>query len=615
MKKSTQEIVRRTRGRGTGAGSFLTGGFGALDPANSNLDQYTCTIGGNSYIMANSLTDFAVNMGLGWNNQGSGAVIDPNASYTVSQLVTEAIDCMGYAANHISPLVLDLDGDGVAVDLTHAYNDGKVFFDIDGDGYAERVGWVNPNDGLLATDVNGNGNIDDITELYGDDLMPAFQKLRGLDANADGQITAADAGFAGLRVWQDFNQDGVSQTGELKTLTELGIAAISTNDHNVPAGQQWSKENYLSSTASYTLASGVTREITDVHFLNDNVNAWSLGAHSQVYGASVTMNLEALMLPLSRGYGTLASLHLAMTDNPALLQLVKELAYLPPERIAEASALVENILFEWAGVTNNDPNARATADGAFIDARKVDFIEKFTGVIWAQQGSSASTGEDASTALKKTWEGIHANFVARFLVQGPLKGLFPGAAYDFAADTLALGGTLDGILAQAGTYAAQIAVNGTADTVGQGEFWRVLGTVLADNRGQFGKTLAEIDTVVSAAAGFRLYLGEMTLTAADAGIYTGKNNAAELLDSHTFVGDAGDNTIAGTGGEDFIFGGNGNDHLIGGGGEDFLRGDAGNDLIDGGAGNDRLEGGAGADTVGTKVAANDSLWFCERRVA
>ncbi|MFZ2300910.1 MAG: putative Ig domain-containing protein [Gallionella sp.] len=581
----------------TGSGSYLADGFTALDSANSNLDQYTCSIGADTYVQASSYTDFVVNRALGWYNQGSGAVSSPASSYTVNSYVTNTINYMGGARNYISPLVLDLDGDGVAADLTHAYNDGKVFFDIDGDGFAERVGWVNPNDGLLAMDVNGNGNIDDITELYGDDQMPAFRKLAGLDANGDGQITVTDAGYANLRVWQDLNQDGVSQVGELKTLTELNIASISTNDHTVPVAEQWAKENYLSSTASYTLANGTTREITDVHFLNDNANSWYVGAQSQVSGANTKLNLEAIMLPLSRGYGTLASLHIAMTDNPTLLKLVKELAYLPPERIAEAGALVENILYEWAGVVNNDPDARATGEGTFIDARKVDFIEKFTGVIWAQQGSAALAAEDASTALKKTWVGIHANFVDRFMVQGPLKALFPNASYDFMADTLTLGGTLDGILVQAGTYAAQIGANGVADTVGQGEFWRVLGTMLADNRDQFGKSVAEIDMAVSATAGFELYLGEMTLTAADAGIYTGQNNAPELLDSHTFVGNAGDNAITGTNSEDFIFGGGGNDQLSGGGGDDFLRGDAGDDVLSGGAGADRLEGGTGADTI------------------
>ena len=86
------------------------------------------------------------------------------------------------------------------MELTHAY-DRKVHFDIDDDGHAERVGWVKADDGLVAMDRNGNGNIDDITELYGDDEMPAYDKLRQHDANKDGKIDARDpdyAGFAGV---------------------------------------------------------------------------------------------------------------------------------------------------------------------------------------------------------------------------------------------------------------------------------------------------------------------------------------------------------------------------------------------------------------------------------
>jgi hypothetical protein len=40
------------------------------------------------------------------------------------------------------------------------------------------------------------------------------------------------------------------------------------------------------------------------------------------------------------------------------------------------------MLYEWAGVTDNDPNARATAEGIFIDARQVDFLELKEGRTW-----------------------------------------------------------------------------------------------------------------------------------------------------------------------------------------------------------------------------------------
>ena len=35
------------------------------------------------------------------------------------------------------------------------------------DFYGERTGWVRPDDGLLVRDLNGNGTIDDITEMFG----------------------------------------------------------------------------------------------------------------------------------------------------------------------------------------------------------------------------------------------------------------------------------------------------------------------------------------------------------------------------------------------------------------------------------------------------------------
>ncbi|TDQ52352.1 M48 family metallopeptidase [Phaeovulum veldkampii] len=62
------------------------------------------------------------------------------------------------------PLVIDLDGDGV--ELVSRAN-SNAYFDLDGDGFAEQTGWVKPDDGLLAVDRNGNGSIDDISELFG----------------------------------------------------------------------------------------------------------------------------------------------------------------------------------------------------------------------------------------------------------------------------------------------------------------------------------------------------------------------------------------------------------------------------------------------------------------
>ena len=61
-------------------------------------------------------------------------------------------------------MAFDLDGDGI--ETTHAY-ETNIYFDIDNDNYAERVGWIGKDDGQLALDRNNNNQIDNVTELFG----------------------------------------------------------------------------------------------------------------------------------------------------------------------------------------------------------------------------------------------------------------------------------------------------------------------------------------------------------------------------------------------------------------------------------------------------------------
>ncbi|WP_333878551.1 DUF6973 domain-containing protein [Methylobacter sp.] len=122
------------------------------------------------------------------------------------------------------PLVLDLNNNGIeTVGINTA---SPILFDQNADGVKTATGWINANDGLLVWDRNGNGTIDNGRELFGDSTIKSdgslatggFNALADLDSNHDGIVNAQDTDFAGLRVWRDLNQDGISQSNELSTL-------------------------------------------------------------------------------------------------------------------------------------------------------------------------------------------------------------------------------------------------------------------------------------------------------------------------------------------------------------------------------------------------------------
>ena len=157
--------------------------------------------------------------------------------------------------------------------------DGGVHFDLDGDGETELVSWTaaDGDDAWLALDRNGNGAIDDGTELFGDaSEQPFSEEPNGFEALAvfdrpeaggdgDGQITAADAVFGDLLLWLDRDHDGVSSPAELTGLAEAGVVALELDYHSAHRRDRHGNEFRYFTRVWY--ASGARKLATDVFLL------------------------------------------------------------------------------------------------------------------------------------------------------------------------------------------------------------------------------------------------------------------------------------------------------------------------------------------------------------
>jgi len=130
-------------------------------------------------------------------------------------------------------------GDGY--NLTDAAH--GVSFTFEPGGAPRRLAWTaaGSDDAYLVLDRNGNGMIDDGSELFGN-LTPqpqsaaphGFLALAELDklgngGNSDGVVDGHDSSFNSLRLWRDVNHDAVSQPEELHALPSLDVARLYLN--------------------------------------------------------------------------------------------------------------------------------------------------------------------------------------------------------------------------------------------------------------------------------------------------------------------------------------------------------------------------------------------------
>ena len=202
----------------------------------------------------------------------------------VTQLTMEQADALtddqvlalgSKAANlYLSPVILDLNHD----DKFSVSVDNGVRFDMKSSGSLLKTGWVNANDGLLARDLNGDGLINNGSELFGDitklpngkSAADGFAALSMLDNNRDGVINVKDASWKDLKIWIDRDSDGHTDTGELVSLDSAGIVSLKLGAKSSTATENGNKIGLVS---SYSSADGSSGTMADVWFRTKSANA------------------------------------------------------------------------------------------------------------------------------------------------------------------------------------------------------------------------------------------------------------------------------------------------------------------------------------------------------
>lgn len=153
------------------------------------------------------------------------------------------------AAAVCDPLVINLDGDIAEV------SDQKIRFDIDADGEIDEISKLSSGSGYLSLDKNGNGQIDDGSELFGTKSGDGFRDLSEYDDDMNGWIDEGDEIWNKLKIWVTDE----SGSEHLYSLAEAGVGAICLKNASTEFAQKASDNSdkaFVRSTGIFLYENG-----------------------------------------------------------------------------------------------------------------------------------------------------------------------------------------------------------------------------------------------------------------------------------------------------------------------------------------------------------------------
>lgn len=486
-------------------------------------------------------------------------------------------DKAGKAQPPRDPLIIDLGKSGIELhSLEHGVN-----FDLDNNGFAEKTAWIGTEDGFLALDRNGNGNIDNGGELFGDQVIlkdsskseSGFEALAELDDNSDGIIDNNDAAFSNLSVWIDANHNGKSESNELKTLNETGVVSISLEHSEVSIVDEETGTR-IAESASVTINKNGTVSAADISEFWFPVNSSDTTQDGVVTAGNVPNIIQAINDDESGELLELCYRFSESTDITMKRYCLKKILY----KVTDSEIISTN------------------SRGGNIDARDLHVIEQFMGCEFEGVGGS-NPNSNAASILKDIYTNIENQYYNILNMYCGLGG-YLNAAYEYEDENgnknlnlellnyifdekAAEGENIDYLVYDLGVYLKSYdKINETSCFI--------------DYSNHYSENYADIVELTKSG---NTYLGT---EANDSYSGTSKND-------FTFGEDGNDN-LRGGNGNDAISGGAGNDILYGDSGSDILIGGEGNDTLDGGTGNDTLKGGSGDDTyIFAKGYGNDTI--------
>lgn len=305
------------------------------------------------------------------------------------------------------PLIINFSGTD-EIEFT-SLSDG-INFDLDNNDFDEKTAWIKNKDGFLAIDINGNGEIDNGGELFGDCfIMPngitssnGFEALRSLDTNKNGKIDDNDALFGNVTVNQNETEEEYTLFDQLVvwygdegrkdyvSLKSLNIDYIDLNCFPDPYNSENDTDNERSAR----------REETSYVYFKDGTDRKHI---SEFWFDVNTINTvhdgEATV-------GNVKTIEQAIDDDETgeLLNLCLSFNY--SDDIAKKHYYLKKILYFITDSSDIAINSR----GGNIDARDLHVIEAFMGHQFKGVNDDINPNAPAAEMLKEIYKNIENSY-------------------------------------------------------------------------------------------------------------------------------------------------------------------------------------------------------------